>query len=96
MGVYRVEQEIRKPYYLIRMKRGYIIHHGNIPNPDGGGSWLKLYLTDDEFKRYDRNKIIELLKPYTDITNRRINYCPSELLLWAIAEVIYRNNDKED
>lgn len=77
----------RKPYYVIKCQHGYHIHEG-FPAKHGG-EHLYLRLTDNEFKRYNRNKIIELLNPYMEITNRRINYCPTELLLWAIEEVIY-------
>jgi hypothetical protein len=82
-----MEQEVRKPYYIIKAKRGYLIHPG-YPSKRGG-EHIILNLTDEEFNKYDRNKITELLKPYIDITNKRINYCPTELVIWAIEEVIY-------
>lgn len=80
----------RKPYYILRLYSSFILHEGigRDKYPYSGNS-IQLYLTDEEYNRYDRNKLIELLKPYIEVTKRRYMYCPAELILYAIEKVIY-------
>lgn len=80
----------RKPYYILRLKNNSLLHAGNArdvyPN---SGNGIRLYLTDEEVQKYDNKKVIEVLKPYYEIMNKRDMYIPTELILYAICEVLY-------
>ena len=82
----------RKPYFISRIakRQSYKLHEGfPLSYRSGGGTALQLYLTDEEVQKYDNNKVRNILKPYTEIMNKRYMYVPSELVFYAIYEVLY-------
>lgn len=82
----------RKPYFISRIAKGqsFKIHEGfSLSNGHSGGTVLQLYLTDEEVQKYDNKKVCNILKPYNDITNKRYMYIPSELIFYAVSEVLY-------
>ena len=82
----------RKPYFISRIAKGqsFKIHEGfSLSNGRAGGTVLQLYLTDEEVQKYDNKKVCNILKPYIEIMNNRYMYIPSELVFYAIGEVLY-------
>ena len=82
----------RKPYFISRIAKGqsYKLHEGfPLIGRQSGGTALQLYLTDTEVQKYDNNKVQKILKPYIEIMNKRYMYVPSELVFYAISEVLY-------
>lgn len=81
----------RKPYYVLRMKTSNFILHEGIAREvyPHSGNGIQLYLTDDEVYKYDDHKVGKVLEPYYEITRKRFMYMPSELILYAICEVLY-------
>ena len=82
----------RKPYFISRIAKGqsYKLHEGfALASRSGGGTVIQLYLTDEEVQKYDGYKVRNILKPYTEIMNKRYMYVPSELVFYAISEVLY-------
>lgn len=86
-----METHERKPYYVLRMKTSNLVLHEGIGRevyPNGGNA-LQLYLTDEEVRKYDGNKVYEILEPYSEIMKKRYMYIPVELIIYAICEVLY-------
>lgn len=81
----------RKPYYVLRMKTSNFILHEGIAREvyPHSGSGIQLYLTDDEVYKYDGHKVSKVLEPYYEIMRKRFMYMSSELILYAICEVLY-------
>ena len=86
-----MEQEIRKPYYVLRMfTSNFKLHEGIAREvyPHSGNA-IQLYLTDEEVQKYNSEAIKEIIRPYAEITMKRYMHIPVELILYAIEEVIY-------
>lgn len=80
----------RKPYYILRMKKSsFILREGKVGEVCPNSARIQLYLTDEEVQKYDNKRVIEVLKPYFEIVKKRSMYIPSELLFYAICEVLY-------
>ena len=50
---------------------------------------MEIQLNEEEASRYDRNKIMLILKKYTEIIKNRSQYMTKELLLYAIEQCIF-------
>lgn len=86
----------RKPYYVLRLKTSNLVLHEGIvrdvyPN---NGNGIQLYLTDEEVQKYDGKKICKILEPYREIVKKRYMYMPTELILYAICEVLYEGKEE--
>ena len=81
----------RKPYFISRIakRQSFKLHDGFSIKGRSGGTVLQLYLTDEEVQKYDNNKVRKILKPYIEIMNKRYMYIPSELVFYAVSEVLY-------
>lgn len=81
----------RKPYYILRIFcSNFILHEGIARDVyPHSGNGIQLYLTESEAQKYDNERVIEILKPYYEIIKKRYMYIPSELILYAISEVLY-------
>lgn len=80
----------RKPYYILHFAdSNFKLHEGNAKDVYRGGNGIQLYLTDEEVQKYNSEKIRKILKPYAEITLKRYKHLPSELIFYAIEEVIY-------
>lgn len=81
----------RKPYYVLRMKNSNLKLHEGVAREvySHGGNVIQLYLTDEEVYKYNAEAIMEILRPYVEITVKRYMSTPPELILYAIEEVIY-------
>ena len=92
-------KNIRKVYHLYTYINNYTLKEGkkdsrNYVNrknnrTDNGQAYMEIQLTDEEASRYDRNKIMLILKKYTEIIKNRTLYTPKELLLYAIEQCIF-------
>ena len=92
-------KNIRKDYHLYTHINNYTLKEGkkdsrtyvNRKNnrTDNGQGYMEIQLTDEEAGRYDRNKILLILKKYTEIINKRSMYMSRELLLYAIEQCIF-------
>ena len=92
-------KNIRKDYHLYTYFNNYTLKEGkkdsrkyvNRKNnrTDNGQGYMEIQLTVEEASRYDRNKIIMILKKYIEITKNRSMYIPKELLLYAIEQCIF-------
>ena len=60
------------------------------------GNGIQLYLTDEEVQKYNNKRVIEILKPYYEIIKKRYMYMPSELILYAICEVLYESEKESN
>ena len=83
----------RKPYYVLRQFSSNLkLHEGMLreiyPN-NGHGGGIQIYLTDEEVQKYNQDAVTEILRPYVEITMKRYMYIPSELIIYAICEVLY-------
>lgn len=81
----------RKPYYILRPSGSSFILHEGIGRdkyPHSGNA-IQLYLTDEEVQKYNSETIKEIIRPYAEITMKRYMYIPSELIFYAICEVLY-------
>ncbi len=78
----------RKVYHLYPYINNYILKEGK-KNNRHGLAYMEIQLTDEEASRYDRNKIMLILKKYTEIIKNRSMYMPKELLLYAIEQCIF-------
>ena len=81
-------KNIRKDYHLYTYINNYTLKEGKKDNRHGLG-YMEIQLTAEEASRYDRNKIILILKKYTEIIKNRSMYIPKELLLYAIEQCIF-------
>ena len=92
-------KNIRKDYHLYTYINNYTLKEGkkdsrkyiNRKNnrTDNGQVYMEIQLTDEEASKYDRNKILNILKKYTEIIKNRGLYAPRELLLYAIEQCIF-------
>ena len=92
-------KNIRKDYHLYtylnnyklkegkKVSRKYVNRKNNRSN--NGQGYMEIQLTAEEASRYDRNKILMILKKYIEITKKRSMYIPKELLLYAIEQCIF-------
>lgn len=81
----------RKPYYVLGLKTSNLVLHEGIGRevyPHSGNA-IQLYLTDEEVQKYDGKKVCKVLKQYSKIMKKRYMYIPTELILYAISEVLY-------
>lgn len=85
------QQQQRKPYFISRIakRHSFKLHEGFALKYRSGGTVFQLYLTDEEVQKYDNNKVRKILRPYIEITKKRYMYVPSELVFYAISEVLY-------
>lgn len=80
----------RKPYYDLRMKNSNLdLHEGSARIYYHGGNAIQLYLTDEEVQKYDGNKVCKVIEPYHEIIKKRTMHISTELILYAICEVLY-------
>ena len=92
-------KNIRKDYHLYTYINNYTLKEGkkdsrkyiNRKNnrTDNGHGYMEIQLNEEEVSRYDRNKIMLILKKYTEIIKNRRQYMPRELLLYAIEQCIF-------
>ena len=92
-------KNIRKDYHLYTYINNYTLKEGkkdsrkyiNRKNKrtDNGQGYIEIQLTAEEASRYDRNKILMILKKYTEIIKNRRQYMTRELLLYAIEQCIF-------
>ena len=92
-------KNIRKDYHLYTYINNYTLKEGkkdsrkyvNRKNnrTDNGQAYMEIQLNEEEASRYDRNKIMLILKKYTEIIKNRTLYTPKELLLYAIERCIF-------
>ena len=97
-------KNIRKDYHLYTYINNYILKEGkkdsrnyiNRKNnrTDNGQAYMEIQLTAEEASRYDRNKIILILKKYTEIIKNRSMYMSKELLLYAIEQCIFGDENE--
>ena len=92
-------KNIRKDYYLHtyinnytlkedkKDSRKYVNCKNNYTNNRHG--YMEIQLTAEEASRYDKNKIMLILKKYTEIIKNRSMYTPKELLWYAIEQCIF-------
>lgn len=83
----------RKPYYVLRQSGSNLKLHKGIlreiyPN-NGHGGGIQIYLTDEEVQKYNHEAVMKIIRPYAEITMKRYMYIPTELVLYAICEVLY-------
>ena len=97
-------KNIRKDYHLYTYINNYILREGkkdsrnyingkNIKTSNGL-RYMEIQLTAEEASRYDRNKIMLILKKYTEIINKRSMYMPRELLWYAIEQCIFGDENE--
>lgn len=81
----------RKPYYVLRMKTSNFILYEGIRREvyPHSGNGIQLYLTVEEVQKYDGKKVCKVLEQYNEILKKRYMYTPTELILYAICEVLY-------
>ena len=94
-------KNIRKDYHLYTYINNYTLKEGKKDNrkyinrknnrTDNGQGYMEIQLTDEEASKYDRNKILNILKKYIEITKKRSMYAPKELLLYAIEQCIFED-----
>ena len=93
-------KNIRKDYHLYTYINNYKLKEGKKVsknyvncknnNTNNGQGYMEIQLTAEEASRYDRNKIVMILKKkYIEITKHRSMYIPKELLLYAIEQCIF-------
>jgi len=80
----------RKPYYVLRLKNSNLaLHEGSARKYYHGGNAIQLYLSDEEVQKYNPEAVQKILKPYMEVTIKRYMYIPTELIIYAICEVLY-------
>ena len=94
-------KNIRKDYHLYTYINNYTLKEGkkdsrNYVNrknskTNNGQGYMEIQLTAEEASRYDRNKIMLILKKYIEITKNRSMYTPRELLLYVIEQCIFED-----
>ena len=92
-------KNIRKVYHLYTYINNYTLKEGkkdsrkyiNRKNnrTDNGQGYMEIQLNEEEASRYDRNKIMLILKKYIEIIKNRSQYMTKELLLYAIEQCIF-------
>ena len=97
-------KNIRKDYHLYTYINNYTLKEGkkdsrnyiNRKNnrTDNGQAYMEIQLTAEEASRYDRNKIMLILKKYTEIINKRSQYTPKELVWYAIEQCIFGDKNE--
>ena len=97
-------KNIRKAYHLYTYINNYTLKEGkkdsrtyiNRKNnrTDNGHEYMEIQLTAEEASRYDKNKIMLILKKYTEIIKNRSLYTPKELLLYAIEQCIFGDENE--
>lgn len=96
----------RKDYHLYTYINNYTLKEGkkdsrkyiNRKNnkTSNGQGYMEIQLTDEEASKYDRNKILNILKKYIEITKNRSMYTPKELLLYAIEQCIFGDENENE
>ena len=96
-------KNIRKDYHLYTYINNYTLKEGkkdsrkyiNRKNnrTDNGQGYMEIKLTAEEASRYDRNKIMLILKKYTEIIKNRSQCMTKELLLYAIEQCIFEEEN---
>ena len=86
----------RKPYYVLRPYSSKMVLHAGIGKEaySHNGNVIQLYLTDGEIHKYDNKKVCKVLEQYTETIKSRCMYMPSELILYAISEVLYESEEE--
>ena len=93
-----METQQRKPYYVIRVRYSCLKLREGIGREvyPHSGKAIQLYLTDEEVQKYDPEAVRQILKPYAEITFKRLIDMPAELILYAISEVLYESKEESD
>ena len=96
-------KNIRKDYHLYTYINNYTLKEGkkesrkyvNRKNnrTDNGQGYMEIQLNEEEASRYDRNKIMLILKKYTEIIKNRSQCMTKELLLYAIEQCIFEDEN---
>ena len=96
----------RKDYHLYTYINNYTLKEGKKDsrkyinnknnNTSNGQGYMEIQLTDEEASKYDRNKILNILKKYIEITKKRSMYAPKELLLYAIEQCIFGEENEHN
>ena len=99
-------KNIRKDYHLYTYINNYTLKEGkkdsrtyvNRKNncTNNGQGYMEIQLTVEEASRYNRNKIMLILKKYTEIIKNRSMHMPKELLLYAIEQCIFGDENDHD
>ena len=99
-------KNIRKDYHLYTYINNYTLKEGNKDSrayvnrknncTNNGQGYMEIQLTDEEASRYNRNKIMLILKKYTEIIKKRSKVMPKELLLYAIEQSIFGDENDHD
>ena len=98
-------KNIRKDYHLYTYINNYTLNEGKKDsrnyvnrknNEKDHGQYMEIQLTAEEASIYDRNKIIMILKKYTEIIRKRSMHTPRELLLYAIEQCIFGDENERD
>lgn len=99
-------KNIRKDYHLYAYINNYTLKEGKMDsrkyvtrknnNTNNGYGYIEIQLTAEEASRYDRNKIMLILKKYTEIIKKRRMCMPRELLLYAIEQCIFGDENDHD
>ena len=97
-------KNIRKDYHLYTYINNYTLKEGkkdsrNYVNgknikTSNGLRYMEIQLTAEEASRYDINKIMLILKKYTEIIKNRSMYMSKELLLYAIEQCIFGDKNE--
>ena len=88
-------KNIRKDYHLYTYLNNYKLKEGKKVSKNGQG-YMEIQLTAEEASRYDRNKIVMILKKYIEIIKHRSMYIPKELLMYAIEQCIFGDENDHD
>ena len=87
----------RKDYHLYTYINNYILKEGKMDSRlHHGPKYMEIQLTDEEASKYDRNKILNILKKYIEITKKRSMFTPKELLLYAIEQCIFGEENEHN
>ena len=92
-----METQQRKPYYVLRIANSCSKLREGIARQvyPHSGKAIQLYLTDEEVQKYEKEAVRQILRPYAEITYKHCLNMPTELILYAISEVLYENTKEE-
>ena len=79
----------RKDYHLYTYINNYTLKEGKKDSTNNGQGYMEIQLTNEEASKYDRNKILNILKKYIEIIKKRSMHTPKELVLYAIEQCIF-------